>query len=166
MPLTLVGASVTDFGTVLANLRGELRPATHEGHGRQTNLSAIAIEANAVCQLGDIRFSQASIKAMIAFARAFHARLNTTSMFMMAHRSSPIRKGWVWSLGHVETLLREMLAEQSAFRLTWHALNDSKINDVSEQTLERAVVQCGQFLSNQTADRSMGPKGTYRVRNE
>lgn len=91
--LTCFGASVADFGTALTNLGSELRPATHEGHGRQANLRTVAIEPNAVRHFGDVGLFQASVKAMIARGRALHASVDTTLMFMVAHRSSPMRKG-------------------------------------------------------------------------
>lgn len=160
--LTCLSAGVTDFGTVLANLRGEWRSTTHEGHGRQANLSAIAIETNAVRQFGDIGFSQAGVEAMIARCRTLHASVNTTFMFMVAHRSSPMRKGCGRCLGHVQH--DAMPLWQSAFHQTRIVPNNSQNERYMFGTAlrlsalpglsDRVVVRLGQFRSNRDGGRS------------
>jgi hypothetical protein len=92
MLAAFLSAGAANFGAQAAELFGEFRIARHELRGQDTDVSAVAVEANAPLHHFDVLFLQARGGAMLAFLRAFQAGFNAASILFVSHNLSPFNK--------------------------------------------------------------------------
>lgn len=85
---TLVRTSITQFSTQFANCIGELRASAHQCGRCPADFRTISVGFNAVCHLGDIRFTQTRVRTMLARLSTFNTCIDTRFVILVRHLNS------------------------------------------------------------------------------
>jgi uncharacterized MnhB-related membrane protein len=100
-PLTVVNfvfaafstARFTNVRTEGAELMNKLRAATHKGGSRKARFSTVSIETDALCHLGNVAFTEASVGTVLTLLCASQTGINTGLVFLVGHVNLPVRNG-------------------------------------------------------------------------
>lgn len=86
----LFSAGVANLGTQFAGTADELGATAHVGCGCPASLGAIAIQADAMCQLRDAFLPETRVAAVFALLSTPYTRFDTRLILLMGHGLFPL----------------------------------------------------------------------------